>query len=1089
MKQRINGALACLVLVGILVGLPALLVALGGLPVPADVPSLEELRQALTTPDDGTLVLGAVNVLGWLVWASLAVTILVELVAQLRGLPAPTLPALGLPQSTARGLVTAALALFVAAPTIAGPSMAAPAAAAPTGPVTATLTQPVQEDADSPVGAEQGEVQGETAIADSPAATFTYTVEPGDTLWSIAAKHLGTGEDFTRILELNRTVLTSGADWLTPGMRLTLPEQPSTTAQVEQGQHVVTPGDTLSAIAAEHLGDPDRWPEIFEASRDVVQPDGQHLTDPDLIIPGWRLSIPGQTTTTAPSPVQEETGPTPEQEGQAPAQQVATIGEASGRQGALVGVTSPASALETGQGTNQTETEQRPAAAVAQEPTGLQDASTPGWLLPGLAGSGALLSGGMLLVLAARRRGQFRHRRPGRTITAPEPQLAPVEMTVQTVGRDAAFTLEDLDEVLRRLAGMCAHEGTAVPVLTAVQLTDKHVRLHLAEPAALAAPWTGTEDQLHWTLDAQTPREEVGPAAPGDRAPYPLLATVGSDDQGARWLLNLEDVQTSINGAEEYVLDLARYLAAEIAVNPWAAGTRLDCIGVAGEVAAMNPARVRAATTDAVAETVAAMVGVIDRLEEGTDTPTARARQTGEDTWPARMVMITAEAAATSEHYEQLTTLLGQHEGRTATGVVVTGEHHTAHTLRLETTGQGRLLLPDFGLDLVAVGLTDQEARGCAALLAQGEDVQDAPMPARGPHDDSTEGWRTWSDEAGALRPEHTAARAVREPARQVAQEPTHSLLPEPDEDYLEAAATTPTDIDTLAPQVTAGVAQQVVDTDPQLDEDLNAWWAKDSPLPRLTLMGPVGARTRGKPLVDRKPYFTELLAYLALRPHGATVEETAEAFGLSPGKTRDYVLRCRDWLGTNPRTDELHLPHASKAPAAATRGVNVYQVLDVLVDVDLFRRLRVRGQARGGEEGIADLRQALRLVQGRPFSQLRTGGWAWLFEGDRLDHHMVCAIVDVAHLVAVHDLEARDTAGARAAAEVAALAAPDEEIPTLDLAAVAHAEGHAAEAVNLLRSEVCNRVEDDDSVPGELPERTQTILDRHGWLDQREAG
>ncbi|WP_162801924.1 LysM peptidoglycan-binding domain-containing protein [Ornithinimicrobium murale] len=1086
MKQRLMGVLAWLVLAGIVVGLPALLIALGGSPIPTNLPTVDGLRQALTTPDDGTLVLAAVKVLGWLVWAALAATILVELIAQVRGLPAPSVPALGVPQATARGLVTAALALFIATPTLAAPAFAGgPAQALPAVTAPAAVAQN---------GDEPQQTADQVAADQTPTEqqVVPYTVQTGDTLWSIADKHLGSGQDFNRIVELNRTVLTDGADWLAPGMRLHLPEGSTAAAGEvdEQGQYVVAEGDTLSEIAAEHLGDANRWPDIFEASAGIEQPDGQHLTDPDLILPGWRLTIPGMPAATppAPDPIREDPAPAPvEDPPEDSVEELSQIAQDAGQQGAGVGVMSAAMAGE-----------QTPAPAedggegqmVSDTVTEEQEDAELGWMLPGLIGSGALLSGGMLVVLSARRRGQFRNRRPGRTITTPEPAVAPVEMTVQTIGREAAVTLQDLDDILRRLGGLCAREGTPVPVLAAVQLTQADLRLHLAEPADLAAPWVGTEDHLQWTLTVDTPREEVGPLVPGHRAPYPLLASIGSDDAGGRWLLNLEDLQTAISGADEYVLDLARYLAADIAVNPWATGVRLDCIGVAEEVAAMNPARVRAATTEVLADTVAGVVGVIDRLEEGTDVPTARAAQAADDTWPARMVMVTAEAAAASAHYDQLTELLESHEGRTAAAVVVIGDHQSTHAARLIANEQGRVLLPDFGLDLVGVGLTGEEAKGCAALLAQGEDVLDAPMPVREVVDHASQGWRSWSDEAGALRPEHTVPRAPRtettdteEPA------PAHTLLPEPDEDYLDAAATTAADIDTLAPHVPPTVSQQVVDTDPRLDADLEAWWAKDSALPRLTLMGPVGARTRGKPLVDRRPYFTELLAYLALRPNGATVEETADAFGLNAGKIREYARRCREWLGTNPRTDEPHLPHASRAPAAKNRGVNVYQVIDVLVDLDLFRRLRVRGEARGGPEGIADLRQALRLVQGRPFSQLRTGGWGWLFEGDRLDHHIVCAIVDVAHLVAVHDLQAGETTSARQAAEVAALAAPDEEIPTLDLAAVAHAEGHFAEAVKLLRGEVCNRVEDEDSVPGELPERTQEILDRRGWLNQREAG
>jgi len=228
----------------------------------------------------------------------------------------------------------------------------------------------------------------------------------------------------------------------------------------------------------------------------------------------------------------------------------------------------------------------------------------------------------------------------------------------------------------------------------------------------------------------------------------------------------------------------------------------------------------------------------------------------------------------------------------------------------------------------------------------------------------------------------------------------------------------------------------------------------------------------------------TEILAYLATRPGGVTTGELADTFNITAGKAREYARSVREWLGTDPLTGDLHLPDARHAPAAIDRGVGVYQVLNVLVDVDLFRRLRVRGEARGGD-GINDLRTALRLVQGRPFDRLRRGGWGWLLEGDRLDEHMVCAVVDVAHLVTTHSLKAGNLRLARIAAETAALAAPYEEIPRLDLAAVADAEGHHSEAERILRDEVCNR-SDDEGAPPELPERTEQILQAKDWLGVR---
>jgi len=125
--------------------------------------------------------------------------------------------------------------------------------------------------------------------------------------------------------------------------------------------------------------------------------------------------------------------------------------------------------------------------------------------------------------------------------------------------------------------------------------------------------------------------------------------------------------------------------------------------------------------------------------------------------------------------------------------------------------------------------------------------------------------------------------------------------------------------------------------------------------------------------------------------------------------------------------------------------------------------------------------------VSGQPFHQLRTGGWSWLHENDRLDQHMLCAVVDVAHIdiVTTSALKNGDLPQARAAALLASLAAPHEEIPRLDLAAVTAAEGHTREAEGILREDVCDR-DDDGQASMELSERTENIIRSHDWLTTR---
>ena len=66
--------------------------------------------------------------------------------------------------------------------------------------------------------------------------------------------------------------------------------------------YVVQVGDTLWGIAAHNLGDPERWPAIYDLNVGRPQPDGRSLADPDLIYPGWRLQLPGPQPVTGLTP-------------------------------------------------------------------------------------------------------------------------------------------------------------------------------------------------------------------------------------------------------------------------------------------------------------------------------------------------------------------------------------------------------------------------------------------------------------------------------------------------------------------------------------------------------------------------------------------------------------------------------------------------------------------------------------------------------------------------------------------------------------------------------------------------------------------
>jgi len=86
-------------------------------------------------------------------------------------------------------------------------------------------------------------------------------------------------------------------------------QPPPTTQPPATHVYVVQPGDTLWALAARYLGYPLRYQELFALNRGISQADGHTLVDPNLIYPGMTLLFPADATgiptssvTSAPAP-------------------------------------------------------------------------------------------------------------------------------------------------------------------------------------------------------------------------------------------------------------------------------------------------------------------------------------------------------------------------------------------------------------------------------------------------------------------------------------------------------------------------------------------------------------------------------------------------------------------------------------------------------------------------------------------------------------------------------------------------------------------------------------------------------------------
>jgi hypothetical protein len=843
----------------------------------------------------------------------------------------------------------------------------------------------------------------------------------------------------------------------------------------------VTTGDTLSEIAQRHLGDARAWPQIFTASRGVTQTDGRRLTDPNLILPGWILLIPTTSEPATQVPTATDPGPaaltTPTaQPSPSPSREATTPDPTPVNEPAAEGalppvVASPKAPATSAATTGPTAPSNSTDAQVSEPGSGEHNTAQAPWLLVGLSGAGALLAAGLLSVLRKRRRAQFRARRPGRTIPVPASELIAVEKTLITEGAVATPTLATIDQALRLLAESGTDHST-VPQLQAVQLLPGEVAVQLAEPATLADPWRADgPDGRRWLLAADAQHEESG-----SRAPYPQLVTVGQGDDGTTWMLNLEQLGVvSVTGDPTYAADFARYVAAEIAVNPWSRQVQVDCVGVAPEAASLDPTRIHhhpLEEPEALDAAITGAVATVDKCAEHQVTAaTARGDDLGGDVWISWLMLV--NGALSTSPLDHLLSFVNGHRARTGTAIILVADAEPTRGVVVRLTGHGRVQIPTLDLDLVAVGLTPDEAEGCAQLLAQADQLHDVEMPS-----DGEEGWREYVDAAGSLRQELVLPRDT----ETIGQSAT-SVISGPDDEVLEVAAATADDLHQLAPLVPEQVRTAVADADPDLDADLAAW--ASGTRPHLRLLGPIQARTgtTGNPTVvaKRKAFYAELLAFLALHPNGVSTDQLVDAFATDAVQMRVHLSRLRTWLGIDPATGSDYLPEATKSPAGLVRGMGIYQLMGVLADVDLFRRLRARGQARG-PEGIPALQAALALVTGEPFTGQRSGGWAWLADGVRVDQHMVCAVVDVAHLVTVAALHAADLQLARIATETALLAAPYEDTPRLDLAAVVAAEGDHQAADLILRDDVCNRTEDSEP-PDDLPPRTADLVSSPPWL------
>jgi hypothetical protein len=713
---------AVLILLVLLTGVPAALLATAGSPIPHTMPAPSLLTHRL----DILATLKILSVVVWLAWLQLVVCLIAEVRAAVRntGMP-PRVPLAGGIQPAVHRLVTAALLLFSAA-TALSPALTHQ----PPGVPPAVASAP-------------GGSGGASPAATPPAGQGTGQAGAGG---------LGEPGGPGAAGRPGRPASGQGQALGPAHHRVRRTEKIYVVRPPEGRYH-----ESLWEIAQNHLGDGRRYREIFELNAGRVQPDGSKLTIASLIRPGWVLRMP--------------------RDAHGPGIRVVTLHERTGGAGGDAraghgtaggdGTAGPAPAGSAPAG---------PAPAGPARPAAAQPAPAQ----PGAAGDGepaptapvgavpagaavypyelaaaALLAAGVLSALGRRRREQLWHRAFGRRVAVPvRPSPAAAAEVALRLGADEP-SARILDTALRHLAEALAAQGRALPTVFAAHVGHHQLDLWVAPADREApAPWVAVDDGQVWRLPlAVAPGLDPDQVA-GARAPYPGLVSIGTDATG-RVLIDLEAAQglIAVTGEPHLVQAALAAMAAELVTNRWSGPVSITLVGFGADLAALAPGQVSA--VGSLAEALPALVARAGPAAESLAAPGAEEAH----------YVISAVPPSAAEREQLLALARAGHAA--ASGYVIAGDIAGA-AWTWEITQRGRLRAAPLGLD-VQVQLLPPEQRAAVVDLfrtaeqfegvALGAPLPDAPpaghlIPGPAAQVDVTLLGRTRVNAPGVIEPE-----------------------------------------------------------------------------------------------------------------------------------------------------------------------------------------------------------------------------------------------------------------------------------------------------------------------------------------------
>ncbi|MEU5883151.1 bacterial transcriptional activator domain-containing protein [Spirillospora sp. NPDC047279] len=1002
------GAIAALVaLVG---GVPWALLTFFEPPVPDHVPTASDLTGQIGPGALMTVLVALV----WLAWLQLALCVLVEVYAGIRGVGVPArVPLAGGTQSLVHRLVVAALLLFTATsaimPAFGGGGLHSQRPVQ----TQAQEFRPVQPAVVAPRAAAVAVEHQAPATAAQPTAksptTKIYRVQPPEgrhheSLWEIADKCLGEGRRYKEIYALNKgRVQPDGsklsiASLIRPGWVLEMPAD-------AKGAQVIPVKDLDDYFRTGHAGPPEPVPRQpapeTPAPRSPAPPPAAETPAPEAPAPETPAPETPAPETRAPE-TQAPQAPAPEQpvpEQPAP--------ETPAPQAPAPGAAAPA---------------QPPAQAPEEPPASQAPAPRPSDELGGGAGTGganvpgqdaqqeehaplpfdlewpqglaaaSLLAAGLLSALGRRRRTQMWHRAFGQMIVRPEGRAAQTEQALRMGADKGAVELLDLG--LRHLSKSLAAEGQgqgrALPTVYGVHLGNGSLDLWVA-PADRnpPAPWEAYDDGQVWRLRGDA-LNGLRAADLGDvLAPYPGLVSIGTNQNG-RILVDLEAAHglIALQGPPDVRRSVLAALALELATNRWSDHMRITLVGFGAELgeglAEVAPDRIRTVAT--LDQALPELEGRSEEVRQalaasGVDSVlTGRCRGVFGEAWmPHYLIM----ADQPTEREADRLVALARTGTRMAAGYIVPGDVQGA-TWTWEVDATGRMQAGVLGFQVDAQLVPEEHYRGVFELFRTAGRLESVPLsdPA--------------SDIGGAEPP---------------------------------------------------GTHQSSVD---------------------IRLLGPIEVDAPGPMDDTRRALCTEVLVYLATHPGGVHPTVLSGAIwprGVTTGVRDACVARVSDWLGRDARgRPNLYYDDRGRIKLGS----------EVRVDWAVFRWLVWRSAAEPASE-TAYMSYALDLVRGPVLADRPRGRYGWLANDD-LEYEAGARVIDVAHRLVVLRLEEGDARGAVGAARAGLRLAPEDEGLWRDLLRSTHATGDEAQ-VQVVIDELRSRVGRDPLLDQLQPE-TEALVE-----------